>query len=85
MNEPDLIEKYIAEALAANGGAATLIQVAKHIWDAHEGDLRAQGDLFYRWQYVMRWSANSLAKKGRMSFDPHTRGLWHLLPEKVAK
>jgi len=35
-------------------GETSIVRIAKHIWDCHEADLRASGDLFFTWQYDMR-------------------------------
>jgi hypothetical protein len=41
------LQGWVIEVLAAKGGSATLINVAKEIWDSHEDELRLSGDLFY--------------------------------------
>ena len=43
-----------------------MLEVGKYIWDHHESELRRSGDLFYKWQYDMRWAANHLRKTGVM-------------------
>jgi len=50
------LQNWILEALEALG-PSTVAEVAKCVWDMHEADLRASGDLFYTWQYDMRWQA----------------------------
>ena len=50
--------KELREASPAN--------VARHIWERHEGELRTAGDLFYTWQYESRWSAQALQKDGKL-------------------
>jgi hypothetical protein len=42
---------WVYEAVKAKGGAATIVQVASHIWENHENDLKKSGDLFFTWQY----------------------------------
>lgn len=61
-NREDL-KDWVVVALKANGGSASVVDVAKHIWSKHEADLRGSGDLFYRWQYEMRWAAYVLRKE----------------------
>lgn len=61
------LKTWVVDALKYHGGEAKLIDVAKHIWENHETDLRASGDLFYKWQYDMRWAAMVLRKEGVMS------------------
>lgn len=60
------LKPWILDALAALGGEARVVHVAKHIWDNHESELRAAGDLFYTWQYGMRWAAQELQKERKL-------------------
>jgi len=70
---------WVADALKDHGGNARLIDVAKHIWKHHESELRASGDLFYKWQYDMRWAANQLRRTGVMKpADVSPTGVWEL-------
>jgi hypothetical protein len=73
------LKTWILEALTVHGGSATLVQVATHIWENHEEDLRTSGDLFYRWQYEMRWAATELRKAGKLiGADLSPKGNWVL-------
>jgi hypothetical protein len=73
------LKTWVLDAFAVHGGSATLVQVAIHIWDNHEEDLRTSGDLFYRWQYEMRWAATELRKSGKlMGADLSPKGNWEL-------
>jgi hypothetical protein len=73
------IKDWVLDALSKHGGSATLVQVATHIWDKHEEDLRASGDLFYTWQYDVRWAATELRKSGKMiGADLSPKGNWVL-------
>jgi hypothetical protein len=47
-------------------GPASVPQIAKHVWEHHEKELKASGDLFYTWQYAMRWAGQVLQKEGRL-------------------
>ncbi|MFM5906585.1 MAG: hypothetical protein ACKOPO_03200 [Novosphingobium sp.] len=58
--------------------SAHVPQVAKHIWDHHEAELRASGDLFYTWQYAMRWEAQKLQQEGKLR-KVGKSGLWEIL------
>ncbi|GAA0298360.1 hypothetical protein GCM10009128_16470 [Psychrosphaera haliotis] len=70
---------WVEAALKHHGGRARLIDVAKYIWKHYESDLRASGDLFYKWQYDMRWAANQLRRTGIMeSTDVSPTGVWEL-------
>ncbi|CAM5512426.1 hypothetical protein MAUB1S_08553 [Mycolicibacterium aubagnense] len=73
----DLVE-WVRDALVAAGGGATILFVAKHIWEHHESELRAN-DLFFTWHYDMRWAATELRKRGVMvAAEDDRRGKWTL-------
>jgi hypothetical protein len=75
-NLPD----WIMAALSYHGGTAKLIDVAKYIWEHYEPELRSSGDLFYKWQYDMRWAANQLRRTDKMkSADISPSGVWELI------
>lgn len=63
----DKLKIWVIEALKANGNAARVPDIAKHIWDNHESELRLSGDLFYTWQYAMRWAGQTLQKEGKLT------------------
>lgn len=63
MKKADL-EDLIVVALKSLGGEAKIADIAKAIWLENEGALRAAGDLFYTWQYDMRWAGQRLQGKG---------------------
>jgi hypothetical protein len=63
------LEEWILESIRRRGGEASVIEVAKDLWHEHEDDLRGSGDLFYRWQYDMRWVADGLRKAGRLKLS----------------
>lgn len=70
---------WVEDAIRSRGGSAKLLDVAKYIWGEHETDLRASGDLFFKWQYDMRWAANQLRRSGVMrSADDSPTGVWEL-------
>ncbi|MBK5928310.1 hypothetical protein [Rhodobaculum claviforme] len=56
----------VMDAITAAGGEACLVDVAKHLRNEHETELRASGDLFFTWQHDMRWAATLLRKEGKM-------------------
>ena len=69
---------WVIEALTANNGTASILFVAQHIWSHHESELR-ESDLFFSWQYDMRWAATELRKKGRLvAASDDRRGKWTL-------
>ena len=58
---------WVCQALHGLNGQATLVNVARHIWEHHEDELRRSGDLFYTWQYEMRWAGQRLRDQGRLT------------------
>lgn len=73
------LTNWVYEALAEHGGEANIVEVARHIWERHETDLRASGDLFYTWQYDMRWAAKRLRDEGKVAApDATPKGTWAL-------
>lgn len=73
----DLIP-IVHDTLLTLGGAASIKEVAKYIWENHETKLRASGDDFYIWQYEMRWAAQQLVDNGKLT-KTKPRGIWRLL------
>ena len=76
----------VLEALQALGGRGTIVAVSRHIWEAHESELRDSGILFYTWQYDIRWAANYLRRTGTMrSAESSPVGLWEVTPHALPK
>ena len=66
MTREDL-QRIVSQAIAAHSGKASIVEVAQHIWGHHEAELKASGDLFFTWQYDMRWAAQRLRDAGKLS------------------
>ena len=49
MASKDDLTVWLYEALKAQKGHATIVEVCKQIWQKHEDDLRKSGDLFFTW------------------------------------
>ncbi len=62
----DDLQTWVLDALRELG-PSTVPSIAKHIWHNHEAELRASGDLFYTWQYAMRWAGQILQQHGKLS------------------
>jgi len=75
----DDLKRWVLDALKASGGEARVADIARHIWDHHENELRSSGDLFYTWQYAMRWAGQVLQKEGRLSKNGKGRA-WRITP-----
>lgn len=72
---PDLLY----QTLQGMGGSGRLIDVCKVFWAEHNEELEESGDLFYSWQYDIRWAATALRKSGLMkAADQSPVGLWEI-------
>lgn len=78
MKKKDL-KDWIQKALKANHGKAKLVTVSKFIWANCKSELENSGDLFYTWQYDVRWAALQLRKEGIMKpAHEQKNGFWEL-------
>lgn len=79
MATKDVLQIWVSDALSAHGGRASIVEVARFIWNHHEADLLKSGDLMFTWQYDMRWAANILRRNSIMkSVDISKKGIWEL-------
>jgi hypothetical protein len=70
---------WVEESLIALGGQGRIADVGRHIWSIYARELRKSGDLFFTWQYDMRWAADQLRRDQTMraaSMSP--KGMWQL-------
>lgn len=73
------LQDWVIEAIKANGGSASIVQTAEHIWKNHEKELCASGDLFFTWQYDMRWACTRLRERKIVQpAELSKRGEWRL-------
>ena len=74
------LRKWLMEALEANNGSASIVEVCKHVWENYENELRRSGDLFFTWQYDIRWAATQLRKEDIMrAAYSSPKGIWELI------
>ena len=79
MSSKEDLQEWVMEAIEGLGGGGTVVEVSREVWRRHEEDLREAGDLFYTWQYDIRWAAQALRDGGRlMPADQAPRGVWAL-------
>lgn len=55
---------WIIAYLKQRGGSGWPREVSKYVWNNHESELKASGDLLYTWQYDIRWAAQQLRNEG---------------------
>jgi hypothetical protein len=74
----DLV-RWLEEVLRARGGNGTIVELSRDIWQRYEPELRFSGDLFFTWQYDVRWAAYTLREAGVMKADADSpTGVWEL-------
>jgi hypothetical protein len=70
---------WLVDALRSNAGRASIVDVCRFVWKKHEADLKQSGDLFYTWQYDIRWAATELRKQRVLRpFESSPKGIWEL-------
>jgi len=79
MTKQDL-PNILYAAIKEMGGSAGIVEICKYIWDKYEAELKNSGDLFYTWQYDIRWAATSLRKARKMKgADLSPSGIWEVI------
>lgn len=79
MSDKELLKEWVVEALRELGGEGKVLAVSQVIWLRHELDLRVAGNLFYTWQYDVRWAAQVLRDEGVLAKAYGRRdGTWTL-------
>lgn len=79
MNRFDLPD-ILYSSIKALGGQTDIINACRYVWEHYHADLENSGDLFYTWQYDIRWAATELRKTGRMrAAELSPRGIWEIL------
>ena len=78
MTKADLPSK-LHQILITLNGESTIIRVCKAFWEEYENELRNSEDLFYTWQYDIRWAATKLRKSSIMiNAETSPFGIWQL-------
>lgn len=62
------------------GGKGRILEICKAFWAEYEKEIRESEDLFYTWQYDIRWVATELRKRKKIkSAKLSKKGIWELL------
>jgi hypothetical protein len=70
---------WLEDVLRAKGGHARIADICREIWQRHEPELPMSGDLFFTWQYDIRWAAHKLRESGVIKPDEDSpSGVWEL-------
>lgn len=75
----DVLQDWLESALRELGGSGKIVEICKVVWKNHGAELEGSGDLFYTWQYDIRWAANRLRDKKIMkSVAASRKRIWEL-------
>jgi hypothetical protein len=76
----EMLPDLLYSVLKKMGGSASLLAVCKKFYSIYEVELKNSGDLFYTWQYDIRWAATTLRKSGRMKgANISPIGVWEII------
>lgn len=76
----------VVDALKAIGGSGSVVDVCREVWEQNEPALQDSGDLFFTWQYDIRWAAQVLRDSGvLMPTGRGARSRWALASAAVVK
>ncbi len=79
VSKMDTLKSWVVSALTHYSGSAHHIDVAKWIWNHKRNELLEMGDMFFIWQYKIRWASTSLRKDGiLLPADESPSGTWVL-------
>ena len=74
-----LLVDWLYDALRHFDGRTRIVAVCGYVWEQHEEELRDSDDLFFTWQYDIRWAATRLRQRNIMrQADESRRGVWEL-------
>ena len=73
------MKHWVEEALQELGGSAPIVSICKSVWERHKSEIQESADLFYKWQYEIRWAGDLLRREGIIrSAKSSPRGVWEL-------
>ncbi len=79
MSDKEFLDRALVSALKASGGSASIGKACEAVWEQNENELRLRRELFFTWQYDIRWSAHWLRLAGVLrSASLSPQGVWEL-------
>ncbi len=73
------LPNLLYDTLKNLGGRANIVSICRSFWQQYHNELLDSGDLFYTWQYDIRWAATNLRKSKKMkAADDSIKGIWEL-------
>ena len=71
---PRLLENVLKEM----NGNGYILDISKKFWIKYKDNITPDNNLFYTWQYDIRWAATELRKNNIMVRPDLEKGLWTL-------
>ena len=79
MQTREIMKEWVKQSLVQLGGRATIIDICKNVWENHKIEIQDTADLFYQWQYEIRWAGDLLRREGTLvPARTSPRGVWEL-------
>ena len=74
------LRNILIKTLEDLGGSSKILPICRHAWTKYlSNQISPEDDLFYTWQYRIRWEARDLRKAKIMnSIDDSPYGIWQL-------
>lgn len=83
MTSRAVLVDWVEDALKSLGGSSSILQVAKEVYRRNAYTLTQEDNLFYTWQYDMRWAAQKLRDQGKLDNSETNadlkKGQWKLV------
>jgi len=71
--------EWVIEALHELGSKGSILDVCIRVWKNHGKEIIQYEEVFFKWQYEVRWSGDILRKERILkSSDESQRGVWEL-------
>ncbi|MCL2176555.1 MAG: hypothetical protein FWB72_01180 [Firmicutes bacterium] len=88
MKRKDL-PQILYELIKDMGGSGKMMDIFKKFWEQNKNAISDKSDLFYTWNYDIRWAATKLRREKRMKpasrqentygLDMSSRGIWEII------
>ena len=73
------VEPMLIDALKATNKPTLIVDVSKFIWNKYYDELKANDELFFKWQYQLRWAKDHLKSCGILATKKQgVYSLWYL-------
>ena len=75
----DDLPRLLEDVLKEMNGNGYILDISKKFWIKYKDNITPDNNLFYTWQYDIRWAATELRKNNIMVRPDLEKGLWTLV------